>query len=142
MLKSRIHREVDLCDPSQFTSKNSQGQNSRTNWLRCTGKLKFQTGKAKRIDNQIIFWGLWFDFLYHIGNFLFALNVSLQNITYKKSFELRGWLHACQIEWKTSLWKNVICPWKVLEKKGFRCVWTMVGYLATTPLKQPQLFHV
>ena len=32
----------------------------------------------------------------------------------------------CQIEWeKKSPWKNLICPWKVLEKKGLRSVRTM-----------------
>ena len=97
-------------------------------WLRC--KLKFQTRKAKRIGTIETFSEVC-DLIScttntHInGSFLFVLHVSLQNIPYKKSFELRGWLHVCQIECKTSPWKNVICPWIALENKGLRFIWTM-----------------
>ena len=67
-------------------------------------------------SDAIIFW-VWFNGWYF-------------NMFYKKSFELRGWLHVCPIEWKTSPWKDVIFPWKVLEKylkrKVSRSVWTMV----------------
>jgi len=46
----------------------------------------------------------------------FVLHVSLQDIPYKKSFELRVDYIYVKLSGIKSPWKNVICPLKVLEK--------------------------
>ena len=58
---------------------------------------------------------------------------------------VRGWLHIPSVSnWveKKPL-KNVICPWKSLEKKGLRSVWTMVteGSLFQQDLVYEQLYY-
>ena len=124
LLKGRIHREVGLHGSSQFTLKNSQGQNWRTEWYRC--KLKFQTRKVKRIDNEnisevcdlISCTALMADFcLYCITRF-FAGHPIESHLNC-----IRGWLHVPGMSnW---LEKKFLEKWKVLEKKGLRSVWTM-----------------
>ena len=78
-----------------------------------TVKLKFQSGKAinSNLEKLISCTTMTVSFLYCM-----CLCRTSYTRSHLNSIQLRGLLHVCQIEWKTSPCKNANCPRKVLEK--------------------------
>ena len=132
--KSEKHKQNSWCEQRVTLSSFGFGSSAGTSTCPSRNKLKFQTGKAKRIDTiqkfsevcdviscttLMVVSCLYCTFLCRTSHIKSHLNWGVDYMYVKLSGN--NSLKKCDLSLKS--------PWKVLEKKGLRSVWTMLQQL-------------